>query len=406
MKHRRKTGSAAGEKHIEDVEINTGDGGFRTKAHSVMSRNWRDEFGYSSPNIETYQACWLWDSCFHSIIWLYLGDKKKAITELSSVFRWQLEDGFVPHMGFQFNPNAATADWKHPGHSDITQPPMFGHAIRVLHESGLDVGPLAKKATDAFDFLATKRKSEDGLLFILHPSEAGCGSSPRWDSWSKGAFEVNSWKARKAELAQVLNLSPSGSSISSPEFVVESAAFNALTAFNMKELYHVTRNERLLEQSDSIITALDESWDETLGTWTDLSPGMRSSSSARTAEALLAVLVSKNRNAVETVFRDFMKGGSFESSYGIAGTDRNEPFYDPGGYWRGAGWPHLNYLFWLAAKRSGREQLSGELAEKALEAATTSGFSEYFNSETGQGLGAKPQSWACLPICMFDQNGQ
>ncbi len=374
----------------------------RERARAIMLHNWRNEFGYTAPNIVSYPACWLWDSCFHSIIWLTIGDESKAITELSSVFRWQLKDGFVPHMGFQFNPSAATSDWRQPGHSDITQPPMFGHSIRLLHESGIDVTGLAEKAANAFNFLMTHRRAPDGLLFILHPSEAGCGSSPRWDSWSNGKFDAIAWKERKSEFVRSLKCSSTGSSISSSQFIVESAAFNALTAFNMIELYHVTGNERLLEQAGSIIDALDKSWDEELGTWKDVTSVRKHSSSARTAEGLLPVIVSRNRGAVSKAFRDIEIGGRLESRFGVAGTDKSEPFFEPGGYWRGAGWPQLNYLFWVAAVRSGRSNLADELAEKSLNAMTASDYSEYFNSITGQGLGAKPQSWACLPICMFE----
>ena len=403
MKQERSVESASAGKDRDDPSENNNATEIWEMARSIMSHNWRNELGYTAPNIESYPACWLWDSCFHSIIWLTLGDQAKAVTELSSVFRWQLEDGFVPHMGFQFNPGAATSDWRQPGHSDITQPPMFGHAIRMLHEAGIDVTGLVEKAAAAFDFLMARRRAKDGMLFIIHPSEAGCGSSPRWDSWAKGKFDPISWKERKSELASLLVYSPYGSSISSSQFIVESAAFNALTAFNMIELYHVAGNEKLLAQAESVITALDRTWDEELDTWKDVTSEVRQSSSARTAEALLPVLVSRNKHAVSKAFKNITSGGRLESRFGVAGTDKTEQFFDPGGYWRGAGWPQLNYLFWVAAMRSGRREIADELAAKSLGAATASDYSEYFNSMTGQGLGAKPQSWACLPICMLDK---
>ena len=166
----------------------------------------------------------------------------------------------------------------------------------------------------------------------------------------------------------------------------------------------MTGNERLLEQAESVITALDETWDEELGTWKDVTSEVRQSSSARTAEALLPVLVSRNKQAVSKAFKDITSGGRLESRFGVAGADRTEKFFDPGGYWRGAGWPQLNYLFWVAAVRSGRREIADEFAAKSFGAATASDYSEYFNSMTGQGLGAKPQSWACLPICMLDKD--
>lgn len=373
---------------------------FRHRVQQIMSLNWHEELGYTSPNGNTYPHCWLWDSCFHSLIWNKLGDYKKARRELLSVFRWQQSDGFVPHMGYQLKPSEATEIWRQPGYSNITQPPMYGHAIRTLHDNGIPVSDLVQKAEAGFDFLLKYRCGDDGMLFILHPSEAGCGSSPRWDSWSRDSFSPEKWQKRKSEFVQALECTSSGSSISSSLFKVESASFNALTAFNMLELYSVTNDSYLQDSARLIVNGLDQIWNNELETWIDVTSERRLSSSVRTIEALLGVLCTFNKSRAMHIFDKLMDPSNFASPYGLAGVDKHEPSFNPAGYWRGAGWPQLNYLFWIAAARCGRKDLANELAEKARQAAVTSNFSEYFNSLTGEGLGASPQSWACLPICM------
>jgi len=86
----------------------------RTLATDVLNANWREDGGYTSPNLDTYPWQWLWDSCFHAIIWAALGDER-AVRELEAVFTHQDAVGFVPHMGYQLDPEVATPLWGRSG---------------------------------------------------------------------------------------------------------------------------------------------------------------------------------------------------------------------------------------------------------------------------------------------------
>src|SRR5437868_12155664 len=94
----------------------------------ALERNWVAEAGFTMPNRRKYPWQWLWDSCFHAIAWSALGDAR-CLTELESLFSLQLGSGFMPHMGYQTDPPRSLALWHSAGRSDITQPPMYGHAL-------------------------------------------------------------------------------------------------------------------------------------------------------------------------------------------------------------------------------------------------------------------------------------
>ncbi len=79
---------------------------------------------------------------------------------------------------------------------------------------------------------------------------------------------------------------------------------------------------------------------------------------------------------------------------------RSHPAYDPGMYWRGAAWPNVNYLLWLALLRWNRTEHAEVLARMTLAGARTSGWAEYWNAETGAGRGARPQSWTGVVLPM------
>ncbi|MCU1363848.1 MAG: hypothetical protein JWM55_1676, partial [Acidimicrobiaceae bacterium] len=135
---------------------------FEIKVLQVMDGNWVPEHGYTQPGTG-YPWMWLWDSCFHAIIYAALGDER-AVIEASSVFRWQARDGMVPHMGYQRDPAYGRQAWRGNGGSIITQPPMYGHALRELDARGFDVSHLIEPATAGLRFLLRERRLPSGLF--------------------------------------------------------------------------------------------------------------------------------------------------------------------------------------------------------------------------------------------------
>ena len=91
--------------------------------HSMMDDNWVPE-GYAAPNPGIYPWQWLWDSCFHVLIWQALGEGGRAQRELAEVFRPQAPSGFVPHMNYVQAPVCC------PGRASVwsgRQPHKIGH---------------------------------------------------------------------------------------------------------------------------------------------------------------------------------------------------------------------------------------------------------------------------------------
>jgi len=108
----------------------------------------------------------------------------------------------------------------------------------------------------------------------------------------------------------------------------------------------------------------------------------------RTIDSLLPTLVSDGPRRAE-VFAQLGDPAAFGGRYGPPAVHRAEPAYDPGSYWRGPCWPQLTYLLWVAGAPVGERLVAGALA---------SGLAEYWDPDTGAGLGAVPQSWAGLAL--------
>lgn len=369
-----------------------------TAARSVLDAAWVDPPGFAKPNPSKYPWQWLWDSCFHATIWSGLGDPR-ALTELETLFAMELKSGFIPHMGYARDPRASRLLWRYRGRSDITQPPMYGHALRVLATRGYDVSNLVEPATRGLDFLLrTRRDPGTGLIRIVHPWESGCDDSNRWDSWAGPVFRRQSWHLRKLHFVKSL-LMRRGVPVANPAFDVGSVGFTALVAFNCREVARLTGDARLAGEADRLAAALERRWDPGLRTWVDVDAirgKPRASSSVRTLDALLPLLVVSDRAQVDAAMAALFDKDHFWTRFGPAGTDITEPSFDPDTYWRGPAWPQLTYLLMIAAAEQGRPRDALRLSGALERGATASGHAEYWNPLTGGGLGAIPQSWTGL----------
>lgn len=333
-----------------------------------MEAHWQPE-GYTVPNAVVYPFAWLWDSCFHAIIWAALGDPTRALAELAHVFRCQDErTGFVPHVDYQRAPDHLRAFWGQPDASTITQPPMYGHAIAELRRMGIAVpAELVERAVLGVEYFFRERSHPSGLIAIAHPWETGCDDSPRFDHW--GADDVRRWYDVKGALA------------TAPETVTFDCAPVSLSAL-------VAWNGALLGlDTSAVVDALASRWDDGAETWVDGGDGARSSGRARTLEALLPLLVLEQPSALALV----TDSGAFGAPFGPRSVHVAESSFDARRYWRGPVWPQLAYLLWLAG---------ADVADTSVRGASASGLAEYWDGDDGTGLGAIPQSWSGLALLM------
>lgn len=374
-------------------------GGLRASVQSTMDAHWVAA-GYTAPNLNVYPWLWLWDSCFHSLIWLELGVPERAVAELRSALGAQDESGFVPHMNFMLDPDASRSFWGRRGASSITQPPMYGHALAQLSRYGLEPpSDLIAAAESGLRFLLESRaRHSSGLVLLAHPWESGADDSPRWDSTCPGGYSAAAWYETKGALVRSIERSPGGAPLSNPEFQVASVGFNALVAFNAREMEPLGIGEDVLAAAAEIEGSLAARWDGDLATWLDAGVTEGGSGTVRTADALLVSLVDTDRARLAEVGRDLLDPDAYGGRFGPAGVHRDEPTFDPRGYWRGASWPQVTYLLAIAQDRAGHPGIANELWRCLIDGASASGLGEYWGPDEGIGLGAVPQSWAGLAV--------
>lgn len=375
----------------------------RRQVGATLAGHWRPA-GYTSPNLDTYPWQWLWDSCFHAVIWARLGRPDRAVAELTTTLAPIDADGFLPHVRYHGDPTHHAGFWGRVATSSITQPPMYGHALAELHRAGVELpGRLRERAGAGLRFLLGRRARVDGLVGVVHPWETGCDDSPRWDHWSPDGYDRTGFRELKGTFMATIERSASGAPLANPGFPVGSVGFNALVAFNARELASVTGDDTLSGAADALADRLGERWSGESTTWVDTGPHATGSGRVRTADALLPLLVVQDEGQADAAFAELADPGALGGPHGPAGTDRREPTYDPDAYWRGPCWPQLAYLLWVAAHRAGRRADADRLAATTIAGAEVSELAEYWNPDSGAGGGAVPQSWAGLVLLMDDR---
>src|SRR5918997_1563427 len=166
----------------------------REAARAVLARN--DRGGYTVPTDGLYPFQWNWDSAFVAMGFATF-DVDRAYRELERLIEGQWDDGMIPHIVFH-----APIDTYFPGPdvwgtkhriptSGITQPPVFGMALRCVHEAATEAGlPHARERSRVLFqaalrhhrwWLSARDPDGMGLVAILHPWESGSDNSPAWD---------------------------------------------------------------------------------------------------------------------------------------------------------------------------------------------------------------------------------
>lgn len=380
----------------------------RHRALGILDAHWRPTVGYCVPNPTTYPHQWLWDSAFHSVAWARLGDPR-GVTELSSLLGGQLAGGMVPHM--RYGP-VRPAAWLGPlsSSSSITQPPMFGHAIAELARSGFAVpGEDVRRATRALRWLLDTRRDASGLVFIVHPWEAGNDHAPRWDGWgvpgtTPATYDQPARSRWNQDVMRDVVIGDDGAATGSHRFLVCPAAFNAYVAFNARELGTVAADRTLLQEADQLAELIDALlWDEDTNLWADrpLVGGDGRTHRIPISDGAMPLLVTGRREHARRALATLVDPNVFGGTpFGPTNVARDQPSFDPTAYWRGPAWPNMSYLLWLGARRWNDTVAAEEIARKTVAGAEVSGWAEYWNPHTGAGLGAAPQSWTALAAVM------
>jgi len=372
----------------------------RAAARRVLESAWRPDLGYCWPNEDVYPHLWLWDSCFHSIAWASLDDRRAEI-ELSHAMQKQFSNGFLPHMVYA---GPTISRGPRADVSSFTQPPVYALAMAWANSRSINLGhSLIPAMLNGLSYLNSVR-SRDGLAFVVHPWETGCDDSPRWDSWlGNSAWDEKKWTDHDQRLVNAAEFNDEeGDAVWSSEFVCAPSLFNAILSHAFLLASELTGDAGLRSMSFELGEAIDSVlWDAGQATYVDL-PIVGGGESCRipTLDGAITALGSVRRERAMQCLDQLRDPARFAAPFGLRYLPVEHPLYLPDAYWRGPAWPQLTFLAVEACRRWGQDDLAAQLSEHGKRSIVRSGWAEYWNPETGDGLGARPQTWSALAAAM------
>lgn len=370
---------------------------------------------YTRPAPHVYEHQWLWDSCFHAIIYRWF-DPSMAWDELHSLVQHQVTEGddvgMIPHMAYW--QGGGEELWGEDDRSIITQPPLLAAAAWRVHQEHPNLVALAElyphlvAYQDWFD--RRRDLDDDHLVTLIHPWESGWDASPRWDA-ALGLDQptADESKAARHALVNILRehhcnaktLREAGS------FAVKAADFNAIRAADCEALGKIATALKLedagrwQQKAELIQQAVREKCLRQDGkNWIahDLvGAEEKAISPDSVAKFVLLYGGCANQAEAEALHAD-LRSSRYFTNFPIPTTPTDSPVFDGDTYWRGNVWLAVNWLIVQGLRRYGYTDTAQHIAERSLALVDQTGFYEYFNPLTGEGHGPAQQSWSAIVL--------
>ncbi len=379
------------------------------------------EFSFVVPSLRGYPFQWFWDSCFHAIALTHL-DLDQAKAELTTLMSGALPDGFIPHIIFwemDKQPDFLARNivgMTSPNYSATMQPPIIAYAVeRVFQATGDEAfrQNALPVLTAYYRWLRQNRDPDgDGLIAVIQPEEAGTDCSPKYDE-ALGLEELSNQgfiaALRKVYTAYEPMRGDDRRILAADIFHFEDVLVNSIYSFGMRSLVRLLGDSpeaaEFSREADKTLNALvAKCWDEESGAFFDLSGVAETPVKVVTISSLMPLILEDLPRAIveRLVNRWVTSTDDFWLPYPLPSVPASDPKFMPGNprgfIWRGPTWINTNWFLSHALRRHGYAELADHIVTKSLEAIEKSGYREYYEPYTGEGLGATDFGWSTLAL--------
>jgi len=390
---------------------------FQDEVRELMKKNRRetDGYEYTVPSPKSYPYQWLWDSCFHAVIYSYI-DIEAAKRELESVVARQFENGMLPHMIYWEKVDGMLdIEWGKEDTSTITQPPIIGYAVCKVYEKSGDKKFLEKiypKLWHYTRYLLNDRDPRGNhLIGIINPDESGEDDSPRFDVPlglpPKHTLDEN-FKKRLALVEKNKACNFDAPFCMKNNFWVKDVPFNAIMVEHLyrmqdlaDELVRAEDKEYFSEQADKVKHAMREKLLENGVMWPAYSEKYIKMKVA--TWAIFAPMLGKiytNSEAEDIVENYLLSNDHFRTPFFLPTVSKSEESFDPDGFWRGPVWIFTNWMVYRGLLEYKMYGVAEQIRNSSMQLINKSGFREHFNPFTGEGQGAHNFTWGGLILDM------
>lgn len=310
--------------------------------------------------------------------WAHI-DKSRALEEIEHLINSQLDNGMIPHQH----------------ESTISRPPTWAFACEYLIKKDCDlerINKLLPAIEKSHLFFWKQRDPLDmNRIAIAHPLESGMDKAPCWDSpLSRVSTHVKNKPSLLAENAEeqlkslrIIDSLAKNDFIPS-EFIVYDPMMSTILQLNEVALAGLSEklgyDSNAFERSTRLSNSLLASYHMQSGRFPYLDGLINMDYFVPTLGSLAPALMSTASIAIKEKARQLLKENHFPL-HGLTTVATNSEYYTPQSSWRGACWIYTNWLFNSLLPNDEMKLQTTKLIQK-------NGFREFFNPETGEGVGA------------------
>ncbi len=312
--------------------------------------------------------------------------------------------------------------------SAITQPPLIAVAVeRVAHAlprvaAARFVATMLPSLLAYHDWLYRERDPHDtGLVACVHPWESGMDDAPYWTTamnylprpplhwrWIRELRAVNpAQRARASDLQHMFALAQvlkehrydSRAILEHSSVVVVDVGFNTVLAAanealeRLAEHYNHPLPAALHRHFSLTRTALEALWDDESGGYQSQNYHTGRPLPEVTAAEFLPLFAGTATAAHAESLRHRLTRRDYNTAFPVPSVPTTSSQFDADRYWRGPTWVNLNWFIIGGLERYGFTDEANWLRLHTLGLIAKSGFREYYNPLTGDGLGAEHFSW-------------
>ncbi len=396
------------------------------------AKNMDYHYCFTQPSPERYPFQYFWDTCFHAIILVTLGEASHAKKHLRTLFAVQREDGFIGNIIYwkKIMP-ARLADFfqmkistilelKSPHMSNIIQPPLIAHSVLRIYEETGDkafVDEMVPKLKRYYNWLADNRDFDgDHLLSIISPFESGMDFKPTFDpvvGFSGKANRKLFYKVVGVDFKNFIHNYNLKKIAKANYFNVKDAGFNSIYARNLEELAELCQvagdsdgpkyKELAKKVMKSIVNIM---YDDEDAAFYDTYGRDNKKIKILTPTIFYPIIIDHVSKEIgeKVMEKHFYKSDEFQTPHPIPSLAQNQAAFNPEAsmyIWRGPTWIVNNWFMHKYLVHKKHNDKAKTLMESMLRLIEKSGFREYYNPFTGEGYGAKDFTWAGLILDMM-----
>lgn len=361
-----------------------------TLYHNVIDTKnapWGDSRGIA-PSIEKYDGVWNWDSAFHAMA-LRRWDMKLAREQLDIMLKTQLPDGRISD---SYYTNGKIV-------KECSKPPVWAWVYMLMDQTDPNDAELAR-VYDHFikweGFWREKRK--DKSLFYFDADEDG-------ESYRGAQESREQMRAMFAKFESGMDTSARWANNDVNQ--IWAIDLNCYLALYYRALTYMSNRLNKTENAAhfaacerALAEAINEYlWDEENGRYIDAYRSTNAFSSVFTPMSYLPLFAGiapsdrAERMAAHAADEALFYPGMPCCAY-------NDPSYRSNIYWEGPTWINLDYMMLKGLKNYGYGKLAEELRQLLLYWCDREkrGLFEYYDSISGEGLGANHYGWTAALI--------